>query len=91
MCWAACFAEYADVYESRVYEVDPGDVAVGDYLPRRTWYDARGQVMKTAAAGGLFRNSPSTDSDERWRRTPLLTPTRRPTPTPTPTTSRATR
>ena len=43
------------VYESRLYEVDPGDGTVGNYLPSRTWYDARGQVVKTAAASGLFQ------------------------------------
>ena len=43
------------VYESRVYEVDPDDGTVGDYLPSRTWYDARGQVVKTATANSLFQ------------------------------------
>ncbi len=43
------------VYESRVYEVDPGDGTVGDYLPSRTWYDARSQVVKTATGSGLFQ------------------------------------
>jgi RHS repeat-associated protein len=43
------------VYESRVYEVDPDDGTVGDYLPSRTWYDARSQVVKTATGSGLFQ------------------------------------
>jgi YD repeat-containing protein len=43
------------VYESRVYEVDPDDGTVGDYLPSRSWYDARGQVVTTATANGLFQ------------------------------------
>jgi RHS repeat-associated protein len=43
------------VYESRVYEVDPDDGTVGDYLPSETWYGARGQVVKAAAANGLFQ------------------------------------
>jgi RHS repeat-associated protein len=43
------------VYESRVYEVDPDDGTVGDYLPSKTWYDPRGQVVKTATANGLFQ------------------------------------
>ena len=43
------------VYESRVYEVDPDDGTVGDYLPSSTWYDARGNVIKTATANGLFQ------------------------------------
>ncbi|MCZ7586720.1 MAG: hypothetical protein M5R36_27165 [Deltaproteobacteria bacterium] len=43
------------VYESRVYEVDPDDGTVGDYLPSSTWYDARGYTVKTATANGLFQ------------------------------------
>jgi hypothetical protein len=43
------------VYESRVYEIDPDDGTVGDYLSSATWYDARGYVVKTAAANGLFQ------------------------------------
>lgn len=43
------------VYESRVYEVDPDDGTVGDYLPGKIWYDARGQVIKTATGSGLFQ------------------------------------
>jgi len=43
------------VYESRMYQVDPDDGTVGDYLPSRTWYDARGYVAKTATGNGLFQ------------------------------------
>lgn len=43
------------VYESRLYEVDPDDGTVGDYLPGKIWYDARGQVIKTATGSGLFQ------------------------------------
>ena len=43
------------IYESRTYEVDPTDGTVDDYLPSTTWYDARGYVVKTATANGLFR------------------------------------
>ena len=28
---------------------------MGDYLPSKTWYDARGHVVKTATANGLFQ------------------------------------
>ncbi len=43
------------VYESRTYEVDPDDGTVDDYLPSTTWYDARGYVVKTSTAAGLFQ------------------------------------
>ncbi len=43
------------IYESRTYEVDPADGTVGDYLPSNTWYDARGYIVKTATANGLFQ------------------------------------
>ncbi len=43
------------VYESRLYEVDPGDGTVGDYLPSKIWYDARGYTVKTATGSGLFQ------------------------------------
>jgi len=45
------------VYESRVYEIDPTTHATADYLPSRTWYDARGAVLKTATANGLFQKN----------------------------------
>ena len=45
------------VYESRTYEVDPGDGTVGDYLAQKTWYDPRGMVVKTATANGLFQKA----------------------------------
>ena len=43
------------VYESRVYEVDPDDGTVSNYLPSQTWHDARGYVVKTATSNGLFQ------------------------------------
>jgi len=46
------------VYETWTYEVDQAtDASPGtyrDYLPSRTWYNARGRVVKTADANGLF-------------------------------------
>jgi YD repeat-containing protein len=47
------------VYESDVYEVDQQDAeypgTVGDYLPTYYWYNAGGQVAKTANGNGLFQ------------------------------------
>jgi YD repeat-containing protein len=43
------------VYESRVYEVDPTSGAVGDYLPTKTWYDPAGNVVKAATGNGRFQ------------------------------------
>ena len=50
-----CYDDLGRVHESRVYEVDPSLGTVGSYLPSRTWYDAAGSVIKTAAANGLFQ------------------------------------
>ena len=36
-------------------KVNPDDGSVGDYLSRMSWYDDRGQVVKTATANGLFQ------------------------------------
>jgi len=36
------------VYESRVYEVDPGDGYIYTYLPTSYWYDDAGNLLKTA-------------------------------------------
>ncbi len=47
------------MYESRTYEVDQQDAqspgTVGDYLPTDYWHDAAGNLIKTAAANGLFQ------------------------------------
>ena len=43
------------VYETRVYEVDPYDGTVGAYLPSYAWYDAAGRTIKTADGNGLFQ------------------------------------
>ena len=72
------------VYESRVYEVDPDDGTVGDYLPSKTWYDAarpgREDRHGQRPVPEVRLRRPRTD---RWPRTPASTPTKRPTPTPT--------
>lgn len=45
------------VYQSRLYEVNPDDGTVGDYLPSYTWYDAAGRTIKTADGNGLSQKT----------------------------------
>ncbi len=41
------FDNLGDVYESDVYNVDPTNGTVGDYLPTYYWHDADGNVIET--------------------------------------------
>lgn len=47
------YDEMGRVYESKVYTVDPSDGSVDGDLVTSTWYDGRGNVIKTSAPGGL--------------------------------------
>jgi RHS repeat-associated protein len=48
------FDELGRVYRADTYSVDPSSGSVGAYtLHTDTWYDARGNVIKTLAPGGL--------------------------------------
>ena len=53
---ATSYDEMGRAYRSDTYAVDPASGAVGSYtLHSETWYDARGQVVKSSAAGGLVQ------------------------------------
>ena len=43
------------VFRSTVFAVDPEEDDIGPGLATKTWYDARGQVLKTAGPSGAFR------------------------------------
>ena len=49
------YNDLGQVYESRVYEVDPTTGDVGDYLASKTWYDKDGDVVKTQTGDGAFQ------------------------------------
>ena len=52
------YDELGRVYRSEMSSVDPVTGAVGTYpLTSDVWYDARGQVVKTASPGGLVQKS----------------------------------
>lgn len=45
------FDDLGRVYESIRYAVDPSDGSVGNSLTDKTWYDATGNILKSAPAG----------------------------------------
>ena len=51
------YDDFGRVYESRVYEIDPGNGTLGDSLPSYAWYDAAGNLVKASTAGGLFQKT----------------------------------
>jgi YD repeat-containing protein len=52
----ASYDELGRVYLSEVYTVDPSSGSVGSYtLKSNSWFDARGQVIKSSQPGGLVQ------------------------------------
>ena len=50
------YDEFGRAYRSDVYSVDPSSGSVGSYtLQSNTWFDKRGQVVKSSAPGGLVQ------------------------------------
>lgn len=47
------YDELGRVYRSEVFSVDPSDGSLDGSLVTKTWYDARGNVIKTSSPGGL--------------------------------------
>src|SRR5262249_40628901 len=52
------YDELGRVYRSEVYSVDPSSGSAGANKPTSaTWYDSRGQVIKTVSPGGLVQKA----------------------------------
>lgn len=52
------YDELGRAYKSEVYSVDPSSGSVGSYtLATNTWFDKRGQVIKSSSPGGLVQKT----------------------------------
>ncbi|MCX5673920.1 MAG: autotransporter-associated beta strand repeat-containing protein [Planctomycetota bacterium] len=51
------YDELGRVYRTCTYEINPQTRCTEDYLVTNFWYNARGMVMKTADANGLFQKT----------------------------------
>src|SRR5262249_40213127 len=52
----ASYDDQGRVYQSKTYSVDPSSGSISTYaLTTNTWYNHRGEVIKTSAPGGLVQ------------------------------------